>query len=183
LSGFEVFLILLVLAVGGSITWSTVSVGISPMPSSKKAQEAIIRLTEEAGDGAIIDLGCGWGNLVIPLALKFPHRQIVGYELSIMPWLMAVIVKKLHRLKNLELYRQDFLKADWSGASVVVCYLFPGGMDAISRKLESERSDIRFVISNSFTLPSYQPEKILRINDFYNSPIYLYEIRTLDVQS
>ncbi|WP_370277271.1 hypothetical protein, partial [Pontibacterium sp.] len=121
-------------------------------------------------------------GLVIPLALKFPHRQIVGYELSIMPWLTAVLVKNLLRLKNLEIYRQDFLKSDWSGASVIVCYLFPGGMDSINNKLESEKSDIGFVISNNFALPSYQPDKIIRLNDFYNSPIYLYKIRNLDVQ-
>lgn len=141
-----------------------------------------MRLADETGAGAIIDLGCGWGNLVIPLALKFPHRQVVGYELSIMPWLTAVLVKKLLRLKNLELYRQDFLKSDWSGASVIVCYLFPGGMKSIKNKLESEKSDTGFVISNNFALPSYQPDKIIRLNDFYNSPIYLYKIRTLDVQ-
>ena len=99
-----------------------------------------------------------------------------------MPWLTAVLVKKLLRLKNLELYRQDFLKSDWSGASVIVCYLFPGGMDSINNKLESEKSDIGFVISNNFALPSYQPDKIIRLNDFYNSPIYFYKIRNLDVQ-
>lgn len=182
MSGFEVVLILFTLLVGGSITWSTIRVGISPMPSSKTARQAILRLTEETGAGAIIDMGCGWGNLVIPLALKFPHRQIVGYELSIMPWFTAVIIKKLLRLKNLELYRQDFLNADWSGSSVIVCYLFPGGMDAIKNKIESEKSDIRFVISNNFALPSHQPDKIIRLNDFYKSPVYLYKIRTLDVQ-
>ncbi len=178
MSGFEVFLILFTLAVGVSIAWSTLRVGISPMPSSKLARQVILRLTEETGAGPIIDLGCGWGNLVIPLALKFPHRQIVGYELSIMPWLTAVILKKVLRLKNLQLYRQDFLKSDWSGAEVIVCYLYPGGMDSIKNKIESEESDIRFVVSNNFALTSHQPDKTIRLNDFYNSPVYLYQLKS-----
>ncbi|MGK0441275.1 MAG: 16S rRNA A1518/A1519 N6-dimethyltransferase RsmA/KsgA/DIM1 with predicted DNA glycosylase [Pseudohongiellaceae bacterium] len=155
-------------------------VGISPMPSSKKARQAMMHLVETAGagteSGPIVDLGSGWGSLIIRLAVKYPSRQVVGYELSIMPWFVAMLVSKLLGLKNLTVYRQDFLKADLSAASVIVCYLFPAGMAALDAKLAEQKTTIRYLISNNFALPSLSAEKTLNLDDFYQSPIYCYRI-------
>ncbi len=48
--------------------------GISPMPSSSKAYNAMVLLVDETGTGTIIDLGSGWGNFVIRIAKKNPQR-------------------------------------------------------------------------------------------------------------
>lgn len=153
-------------------------VGISPMPSSKKARQAVMQLVDtaeaELGQGPIVDLGSGWGSLVIRLAVKYPGRKIVGYELSIMPWCVTVLIVKLLGLKNLTVYRQDFLKADLSAASVIVCYLFPAGMAALEAKLTEQKTTIRYLISNNFALPSFKPEQTIKVDDFYQSPVYRY---------
>lgn len=179
----ELILIILAVLIGISIIWSTVIAGISPMPSSKKAQQAVLQLVEtaeeEASAGAIVDLGSGWGGLVIKLAQKYPDRKIVGYELSIIPWFVSVCVAKCLGLNNLTLYRQDFLKADLSMASIMVCYLYPEGMAALEAKLaelpESPKGS-RYLISNNFALPSYKPEQTIQLDDFYRSPVYLYRV-------
>ena len=126
--------------------------------------------------GAIIDLGSGWGNFVIRIAKRYPHRQIIGYELSFLPWLISCLLKNLLGLKNLTLYRQNFYQADLSSASIVVCYLFPQAMDKISEKLHLEKVGVNFLISNNFALPSWQAIKTIQIDDFYKSPVYLYDI-------
>jgi len=171
------------LLIGASIVWSTLSLGISPMPSSKKARLAMLQLIreidkEEAGadDGAIFELGSGWGNLLIPLAKTYPEREVVGYELSLMPWLTSVMLKQLLGLKNLQVHRKDFLLADLTRASVVLCYLFPGGMNNIERKLNADAGEVRYLISNNFALPSHTASKTLQIDDFYRSPVYLYTL-------
>ena len=171
---FESLIIIAVFIVGASILISSIKLGISPMPSSKKAYQAIVSLADETGDGAIYDLGSGWGNLVIRLAKAYPERQIVGYELSYFPYLITNIIKSLLRLNNLVLYRENYLKADLSKASVLTCYLFPKAMEDIESKLANEENDVRFVISNNFALPSHQPCKVLELMDFYRSPVYLY---------
>lgn len=155
--------------------------GISPMPSSSKARRAVMQLIEiadaegEAGNDAIVDLGSGWGSLVIRLARKYPDRQVVGYELSLIPWLVSLCASKCLGLDNLKLYRRDFLKADLSKASVLVCYLFPGGMAALEGKLRGELSGSRrYLISNNFALPSVEAEKVAQLDDYYRSPVYLY---------
>lgn len=172
----EIILITAVFIVGASIIFSTVKVGISPMPSSRKAYQAILALADETGTGSIYDLGSGWGNLVIRLARKYPDRQVVAYEISFFPWLTTMFLKRVFNLNNLTLHREDFLKADLSNASVVICYLFPVVMAEIKTKLIHSHSNLDFIISNNFALPSYQATKVIQLTDFYKSPVYLYHI-------
>jgi hypothetical protein len=150
------------------------------MPSSKKARQAVRQLLEglenEGGRAPIVDLGSGWGHFIIPLAMKYPDRQFIGYELSFIPWCVSLLIAKCLGLKNLSVYRQDFLKADLSVASIAICYLFPGGMAALAAKLAGEKNAIRYVISHNFALPGYQAEQTIQLDDFYRSPVYRYRI-------
>ena len=150
------------------------------MPSSNKAYLAMMQLVDETGTGNIVDLGSGWGNFVIRIAKQYPQRQIIGYELSFLPWLMSTFLKKVLGLKNLTLHRQNFYQADISKTSVLVCYLFPEAMNKISTKLQVEQSSVRFVISNNFALPAWHPFKKIQLNDLYKSPVYLYKISKAD---
>lgn len=174
---FEILIVSLCLLIGFSITWSTIKLGISPMPSSKKAYQAMLALTENTGNGAIVDFGCGWGHFVIAAAKKYPQRQIIGYELSLLPWLTVSLIKHALRINNLTIKRENFLSADLSATSVLVCYLYPGAMVAIQQKLESENNPVNFLISNNFAYPAVSADKILRLNDFYKSPVYLYHLK------
>lgn len=176
MSIFEIIILVLVTLVGCSIIWSTLILGISPMPSSNKARQAIMQLIGDTGSGPILELGSGWGNLLIPLAKAYPQRTIVGYELSLFPWLTSVMLKKVFGLDNLQVYRKNFLHEDLASACVVVCYLFPGGMQAIENKLKAEDGSLKYLISNNFALPSHKPIKTIHIDDFYRSPIYLYQL-------
>ncbi|WP_051303105.1 class I SAM-dependent methyltransferase [Psychromonas aquimarina] len=146
------------------------------MPSSNTAFKAVIQLIDESGTGTVVDLGSGWGNLVIRLARRYPQRQIIGYELSLLPWLTTKIIGKCLRLKNLTLYKQDFYKADLYNASLLICYLDPLAMLKIKNKLAAQPGNINFLISNNFALPAWQPEKVIRLNDFYKSPVFLYRV-------
>lgn len=177
MTGFEIALLILTTFTGGTIVWSTLWVGISPMPSSKKAREAILQLSEETGAGPIFELGSGWGNLLIPLARKYPQRKIVGYELSVIPWLTTVILKTLFGLNNIQLHRKNFLQTDLNDASVIICYLFPGGMQTIENKLKTKHENLNYLISNNFSLPSHTPARTIQLNDLYKSPVYLYELK------
>jgi len=164
-----------------SILYSTLMLGISPMPSSAKAYHAMMTLVDETGTGTIIDLGSGWGNFVIQIAKQHPHRQVIGYELSLLPWFTSIVMKKILGLKNLSVYRENFYHTKLPVASVLVCYLYPEAMEKIKAKLLLEKPKIDFLISNNFALPAWpsQPlDKTIKINDFYQSPIYLYHINT-----
>lgn len=170
----EPLVLVFVLLVGLSIVWSTLQTGVSPMMSSGKACQAMLDSLEMSGDGPLIDLGSGWGTLVIAVARKYPDRQVIGYELSWFPWLVSVIRKSVLRLDNLSLYRQDFRKAELSSASILFCYLYPGGMVDLHNKLKREVFNEMLIVSNTFALPSCQPAEIFRLEDIYKTPIYVY---------
>lgn len=172
----EIILIALLMIVAISIVWTTCICGISPMPSSKKARDAILLLTEETSGGAIYELGSGWGNLLIPLAKKHPDRIIIAYELSIVPYLTSKVLITVMGLKNVFLYRRDFMAADLSGASLIICYLFSGAMTALEKKLGEELGQSEFLISHHFALPTQQPVRTLKLDDLYQTPIYLYRL-------
>lgn len=122
----------------------------------------------------MVDLGSGWGTLVTALAKRYPDRQVIGYELSFVPWLFSSIRKTVSGLDNLKLYRSDFLNADLSAASVLTCYLFPGGMVSLEEKLERDNIRDVLIVSSTFALPSSEPVKVIRVKDMYSTPVYLY---------
>jgi len=146
------------------------------MPSSSKAYKALLTLVNKTGSGTIIDLGSGWGNLVIPLARNQPQRQVIGYELSLLPWLASTLLKKIYALDNLTLHRVNFYQQKLPAASVLICYLYPQAMSKINDKLRLEQPNVDFLISNNFALPSWQAEQMILLDDFYQSPIYRYKI-------
>ena len=55
-----------------------------------------------------------------------------------LPYLFSVFRARLSGLENLEFRRADILRADLAGAALVVCYLFPGGMERLAAKLEGQ---------------------------------------------
>lgn len=171
----ELILLVFVLLIALSIVWSTLQTGISPMMSSGKACQAMIASIDRPANGPLIDLGSGWGTLVIAVARKYPHQQVIGYELSWFPWFFSIIRKYSLGLDNLTLYRKDFKNAELSNASILFCYLFPEGMVALHKKLNSELLNETLIVSNTFALPSCQPTKVIRLKDVYQTPIYVYD--------
>lgn len=144
------FCLVVILAVVGY----TMKTGIPPMPSSAAVRRAIIGFVAEYSDQdrqiTIVDGGSSWGHLVVSMARRFPQHQVVGYELSPVPWFASILLKRLFRLDNLALYRRDFFRADFSQVDIVTCYLFPQAMAVLDRKIREEVSGIELVISNFF---------------------------------
>ncbi len=171
---FEQILLVFVLLIALSIIWSTLQTGISPMMSSGKACQAMLAAIDKPTNGPLIDLGSGWGTLVIAVARKYPHLQVLGYELSWFPWLVSIIRKYSLGLDNLTLYRKDFKHAELSNAAILFCYLFPSGMVDLHKKLSCERLNEMLIVSNTFALPSCQPVKVIRLKDIYQTPIFIY---------
>lgn len=164
-----IFLVILI-----SVGRHTFVLGISPMPSSPRAIRELILLVKSA-DSPIVELGSGWGILSYKLARAFPERQVIGYELSPVPYLFSVLIKYFFTLTNLKLVRANFLHQKIPVGAILVCYLYPGGMSEVEKKLEEYKSSS--LISNTFALPNKKADKIIRLEDIYKTPIYLYDFK------
>ena len=121
----ELILLVFALLTIISILWTTLQTGIPPMKSSGKACQAMLASIDRPVHGPLIDLGSGWGTLVIELARTYPDQQVIGYELSWFPWLISIVRKYSLHLENLTLYRKDFKNAELSNSANLFCYLSP----------------------------------------------------------
>lgn len=165
-----------------SIVWSTLRSGMSPMPSSRAAREAMLHAVAQT-QGPVADLGSGWGHLALAIAGRQPDRTVVGYELSWLPWLTSCALARLLRRPNVRFYRGDFLRArdsgELSGFRVLMTYLHAPGMRRLQAALSRDPGSVETVISNNFAFNDWPPEAVWRLRDFYHSPVYRYSVKTL----
>lgn len=163
-----------------SIIWSSLRAGITPVPSHRKARQTILAAADLSPLGTIIDLGSGWGHLTLALAKKYPDRTVIGYEISLIPWLTSLLLQRVQGLDNLTLLRANFLSTELPQAALLVCYLYPGGMKKLAEKL-CEKPIAAMLISNTFALPGKEPTQTIRLNDLYKSPIYVYRFKQEEI--
>jgi hypothetical protein len=160
----------------GSIVWGTYKYGISPMPTSKKVKEALFNTLPKQVDGAIYELGAGWGSLAFPLADKYPNHHVIAYEAALIPYLFCHIRLLFFSRPNLEIYRSDFFQESLKGAGLIVCYLYPDAMRKLQKKFKDELQPGTWIVSHTFALPHWSPENVVKVNDLYQTPIYFYKL-------
>ena len=176
MNALDAIVIALALAALISIVLTSLRAGISPMPSSRKAQKAIISAIPPNTHGLIIDLGSGWGNVAFSLARSFPQATVRGVELSLIPWAVSRIGAALWGPSNLDIERGNFQDIPIEGAEVVVCYLYPGAMKSLKTKFEEELMPNTLIISNTFGITDWEPEEVITLNDIHQTPIYRYRV-------
>lgn len=150
--------------------------GISPMPTSRKAKRCLLELLPKEVQGDIFELGSGWGTLAFPLARRYPHCKVVGYETSPVPFWFSKLRQVFARTPNLHLQHHDFFQEPLHEASLLVCYLYPGAMRQLKVKLAQELRPGTVVISNTFSIPGWKAEEIREVGDIYYTKVYLYRI-------
>ncbi len=182
MTGTLLFLLLLAVLLAGmlSIVFHTLRTGISPMPTSGKVRRQLLSLLPEEIEGTVLELGSGWGTLAFALADHCPRARVVAFELSPLPYAFSRLRQRLAPRPNLRLLREDFFRASFSEASAVVCYLFPGAMTRLAPRLAGELAPGTRVLSHTFALRGWKPLRTLVVDDLYRTPIYLYEIPSLE---
>ena len=168
-------LVLVSVAAVFSIIFHTIKNGISPMPSSWKAGKAVAQLLAgEMETGSIAELGSGWGTMLPAVTSRLPLCTITGYENSPVPYLFSRLLLFFMGRKGTRIIFSSFYDTNLSSHSAVICYLYPGAMEKLKSKFEKELMEGSIVISNTFAVPGWVPEKTIIINDLYRTPVYLY---------
>lgn len=159
-----------------SITWSTLRLGISPMPSSPRVRDALLQLIDPHTVGVIHELGAGWGTLAFAIARHCPDAHVVAHEGSFVPWLFLRARAALSSSTNISVRFGNFMKADLTGSSGAVAYLWTGGMRELGPKFEAELSPGAFVVSHTFEWRGRVAEMQVMASDLYRTPIYRYRL-------
>jgi len=154
----------------------TLVTGAPPTPTSPKVKAAMLSLLPEDVEGAIFELGSGWGTLAFPLARRYPRTRVAAYELSPVPWAFARARHMLTSLPNLEILRADYHTAPLGEAGLVVVYIHRPAMVKLKAKLEAELRPGAVVLSNFFSIPGWTPQKETTAGDLYRSKVFLYRV-------
>jgi len=102
----------------------------------------------------VYDLGCGDGRVVVALANNSPAELIVGYEVSLIPYIWSRLrIIFLGLSKRIDVRYGDFLNRDLSSADVIFCFLTPMAMKRLQPKFEKELKKGTRIISYSFHIP------------------------------
>eukprot|EP00658_Telonema_sp_P-2_P035134 TRINITY_DN25600_c0_g1_i1.p1 TRINITY_DN25600_c0_g1~~TRINITY_DN25600_c0_g1_i1.p1 ORF type:complete len:193 (+),score=32.21 TRINITY_DN25600_c0_g1_i1:68-646(+) len=124
--------------------------GIPPLPSSAASCDAVIDAIPLAAPGRIGELGCGWGDLALALADRFEGSEIVGFEMSPLPY--AVASCRGSAVPNLEVRLDDFSEEDLGEFDLLICYLSDEHVAALATQLTAQIRKECVVVSSTFAV-------------------------------
>ncbi len=143
--------------------------------TSHEAAKTLVSLLPEQKKFSFIDLGCGCGGLLNNLSKARPNGNFHGIEAAPIPFLLGKI-QAMATTPSKTIRWGNYWKHDLSPYDVVYAYLSPTPMKALWRKAYREMRPGSILISNSFTILGVNPEKIIELNDFTGSTLYLWRI-------
>jgi predicted RNA methylase len=154
-------------------------------PTSFTVADAMLKLAGVGSSDVVYDLGSGDGR-VVNLAAQLYGAKGVGIELQ--PHLVeiargaAIDSGVAERVTFIE---GDLFTADISNATVVTLYLWPSVNRALAAKLRRELRPGTRIVSHSFDLGDWPPQKTLRTDD--GTQLFLWIVprrpaRTPDVE-
>lgn len=154
-----------------TILISTLRFGISPMPSSRSVHRVLLQWIPEDFSGRIVDLGCGWGNLLWFCRRFFPKARLKGIEGSIFPFLVS---KFFSFFQQTSIEYGNFFSLEFPNAEIFLCYLCPYGMANIKEQLIEQLKKGASVICVDFAIPGVPPTKEEEVGGFVIHKVYLY---------
>ncbi len=148
-----------------------------PVPSCGKVKTEMMhdvsKILSKRKNQVVMDLGSGWGSLLIPLAKEFPNHHFIGIEHGYIPYFVSKIRSK--NIPNLTFIRENFFKSDISKAHIIFMFLLPHIMPKISAKCRKECSKGTLLYINRFQIPNFKPQRKVSLGTEYDS-YYVYKI-------
>lgn len=132
---------------------------------------------KNASTYTIIDLGCAQGDLSRTLARALPEAHIIGLDISQISIAQANLMKKWHKLRNVDYLCTDFMAYDLEKADAVLVYLTIYQMESVGQKLKDNLKPGTFVSSNRFALKAgWTPVETLEVKTLapHQKQLYLY---------
>lgn len=159
------FLLLLV------IFWRTDTSRVPLYLSNKATASATAELIPPVAC-AMVDIGCGSGNLLKRLAHARPDCRFVGIEHAPLTWLFAWL--RCRGIPNIEIRYGDFWRTDLADYRLVYAFLSPVPMPRLWEKAQRELPPTALLVSNSFVIPDATPERIVDVADRRQTRLYCY---------
>ena len=168
-------LVLPLFLIVATIVTYTLANGIGPTPTNRRVNEQLREVLPGSVEGRILELGAGWGGIAIMLARQYPGNQIIAVENCPPVWLACWLRAKVAGTSNLQVKMGNIYQEDLEKVALIYCYLFPGAMKKLLTRLQFMQPG-GIVISNTFSLPGVEPERVSLANDVWRSRLYFYRL-------
>lgn len=120
----------------------------------------------------VYELGCGRARFLRIAEQTFPGLKLIGIEnLASLYYINWFRLK--FSLSKIKLWKKDFLALNLKDADLIYCYLNNETMKKLGDKFSKECREGTQIISRSFPIPQFIPEKVLNIK---NKKVYFYKI-------
>lgn len=167
------------------IVLSAAMAGISAAPwvptLSAQRKHLLDNLSITPGQ-TVVDLGCGDGAMLFEVARRYPNTVCTGYEISILPLLLAWTRKLLYfkAYRNVHIRFGNLFKQDLKQADIIFIFLLTKCYPKLITSLRGNVSPNARIVIEAWPLPEIELERILKADGLL--PMYVYSGQALQVK-
>lgn len=143
-------------------------------PTSREMYEVVLRELPKGTPFNFLDLGSGFGSLLVFLARHCPGSHFTGVEISPLPFFVARL-RSLLFAGRISINMQNFWNMELSEYDVIYAFLAPGPMPALWEKCRKEMKPGSTLLINSFRVPA-TPERVIQVNDRRKTVLYVHRM-------
>lgn len=156
-----------------ALYWTSFRTQVPYYPSRRATWDVVAGLLDQRAQAApaFIDIGSGFGGLVMHLARGRPEGSFAGIELAPLPWLLSVLRARVGRSRA-RFLRGDYEALDFSRYDVVFAYLSPAAMPALWEKARREMARGSLLLSHEFPVPGKEPDLVVPAAREGGAPLY-----------
>ena len=143
-------------------TFSYGSLSAAPwVPMFRKDVQRIVAVLHGLPTGSVIyELGCG--DARVSAALAQVGYRVTGFEISLLPFALAV-VRRLRSIKKFSLQYRNFWSKNFEDANAIVLFLMPNALKKIREKCNQELHPGTYVVSYVWPIPGWTPKIIDKV--------------------
>lgn len=120
----------------------------------------------------LLDVGSGWGSLLVGLTEARPDASFVGVENAPLSYLLGRL--RLAGRRNVRLACGDLWRQDFAAYDVVYVFLSPAVMERLWRKAQGEMRPGSLLVSNTFVVPGVPADEVIEVGDRRGTLLYLW---------
>lgn len=140
-----------------ALYWSTFRTQVPFYPSGAAAWAAVAAQLPKSHSIRFVDVGSGFGGMVMHLAKLRGDSEFTGIELAPLPWFVSSLAARLTHSRA-RFLRDDYNHLDFGEYDIVFAYLSPAAMPSLWRKARAEMRAGSLLLSYEFAIPEAESQ-------------------------